>query len=239
MYKKVSHTGTFFRGCDHECGDINSEGLPVPYCWAKKIHTVSHEPHFIGHGSKVLRLRDAYIFLNSAHDSFAKCIPNEWICEMINWIAAQHPSNKFLIQTKNTPRMLRYALPYGQGGFYMGYLEAIQDQIVLGTTAETNRDYLYHGNAPGPTQRMHDMLKMRRAGFEIMLSLEPIMDFDLTMFYNHITMVHPDYIEIGPDNYRCGLQEPSYSKAKHLIEMLRAAGIEIIEKDGLEKLNRK
>lgn len=218
MFKKVSHTGTFIQGCDHDC----------VYGWCKRVWTISHEPKLVGDPHQVLRVRDAYIFLNSAHDTYSSIIPGEWITLQHDFIARQHPSNKFLEETKNTPRIFDF----------LEELEAIKDRLVLGTTYETNRylEYSKFSKAPPPDVRLRDMAKLSRMGFDTMGSIEPVMDFDTSIFASMIIHANPRYVEIGADNYKCGLPEPTGDPLDLLISMLESAGIEAIRKDGLERL---
>lgn len=231
MYKKVTHTGTFYQGCNHGCC----------YCWADRIPTVSHSPRYIGSDSK-LRVRHAYVFVNSAHDTFADCIPDEWIGKMFTWISQQHPSISFLIQTKNTGRMVDYFRYLNTK--YNWIMTGLRKKLVLATTMETNRTYtenlegekMYAGEVPSINERSKHMFELGTMGLKRMISVEPVMDFDLTLFANILLSINPIYIEIGPDNYNCALPEPSYVDVKTLIAILRDEGVEVIEKDGLERL---
>ena len=61
------------------------------------------------------------------------------------------------------------------------------------------------------------------------------MDFN-PEFIDWILTIKPEIVEIGADNYGHNLPEPSWNKVAQLIGKLRASGITVIEKDGLERL---
>jgi len=49
-----------------------------------------------------------------------------------------------------------------------------------------------------------------------MLSLEPILDFDVTQLFNLIRRIRPDFISIGADSKHNNLPEPSPDKIRRL-----------------------
>ncbi len=220
MFKSVSHTGTYFQGCDHGC----------LYCWAKIIG-VSHEPKLKQMDEfEELKVRDAIIFLNSAHDSFAECIPVEWINQMLRWIGRQHYSNKFLLQSKNTRRM---------AGF-LDELLKIKDRIRLGTTVETTGSMEAYSTAPHPGHRAYYLAHYReKYGFETFLSLEPLMNFNSDAMELWIRAVNPVMIEIGLDNYKhkhkLNLRKPTKKKYRKLRTKLNNMGYHFIEKDSIKR----
>lgn len=54
-----------------------------------------------------------------------------------------------------------------------------------------------------------------------LVSIEPIMDFDLDIFTQWIRDTGPSLVHIGYDNYNNGLPEPSLAKTKDLIEKVQ------------------
>lgn len=220
MFKSVTHTATFYRGCDHEC----------VYCWARMMG-LSHEPKLIQTDEhEILKVQNAVIFLNSAYDSFAKCIPSEWIISMLRWIRRQHPSNKFLLQTKNPQRMF---------GFLKPLLE-VKDRVRLGTTVETNRDTSGISKASSPRARAWALATLReKYGFETFLSFEPLMNFNLERMLVIVRAVAPFCIEIGFDNWehkhKVHLKRPKRKKYLRFRDELDRMGYPYLEKPGLVK----
>jgi hypothetical protein len=54
-----------------------------------------------------------------------------------------------------------------------------------------------------------------------MVSVEPIMDFDLEILVQWISDIKPILVHVGYDNYNNNLPEPSLSKTMQLIDILR------------------
>lgn len=219
MFKSVTHTGTFYRGCDHEC----------LYCWARCLN-IDHDPHLVVYDEKkVLRVRNAIIFLNSAHDSFASCIPNEWISMMLRWIARQDPSNKCLLQTKNPSRFPK---------FLKNLLE-VKDRVRLGTTLETTFQIDHVSKAMIPQHRAFYLAKMREYGFETFLSLEPLFKFKVSDMLLWIRAIQPVMIEIGFDNYERQhgqkFEKPSHKEYAKFIDELDRMGFKYLEKESVKQ----
>ncbi len=129
----------------------------------------------------------------------------------------------FLIQSKNPACFLRFREHISPLRF--------PDNVILGTTTETNRIEKYDtiSKAPSPVQRFEAMLKITS---KIFITIEPILDFDMGIFTNWIKILSPNFCYIGYDSHpkRNKLPEPSLNKTHALIVDLRAAGIEIREK---------
>jgi len=219
MFRSVSHTATYFQGCDHGC----------LYCWAK-LMGISHVPKLKQTDEfQVLKIRDAVIFLNSAHDCFAECIPVEWINQMLRWINRQHSSNKFLLQSKNPRRM---------AGF-LDLLLKIKDRVRLGTTLETTGSMEAYSTAIHPAHRAYYLAHFhQKYGFETFLSLEPLMNFNLRKMELWIRAVNPVMIEIGLDNYAGRHKVKLRRLTKKKYRLLRAKLIKMkfnfIEKDSIK-----
>ena len=87
---------------------------------------------------------------------------------------------------------------------------------------ETNRDKGYDkiSHAPLPTDRLVAM-RLLKDDMRKMISIEPIMDFDLDYFVNEIKAIKPSFAYIGYDNYNYGLPEPPLSKTIELMKQLK------------------
>lgn len=194
--------------CPHEC----------TYCWAKAI--IKRNPNMTKyHGKYTIDEKQinkkftpySFVFVCDMIDLFAANVPIAAINMVINRII-QQPNVTFLILTKNP----RYA-----------WLMDVPKNVVIGATIESNLDYPV-SKAPKQADRlkaMQDITDNRK-----MLSIEPIMDFDLEPFVNEIVKAKPEFVAVGYDNYKNGLTEPSFSKTLHLIAMLEGAGIKVYRK---------
>jgi len=142
------------------------------------------------------------IFVCSGNDLFADDVPKSIIMKIIEH-CDKYPENTYLFQSKNPLRIRDFM-------FYL------PPKRIIGTTIETNRYMQYISNAPPPIRRIQAMIGFRTTGEKIMLSLEPILDFDVTQLFNLIRRIRPDFISIGADSKHNNLPEPSPDKIRRL-----------------------
>ncbi len=213
MYPFVTHTWNPIRGCKHKC----------VYCYVKdleKRYGYSREPKIVqrtltdGLGS------GKFIFVGSTTDMFGVWVPAEWIEKVLE--KCRMYDNKYLFQSKNPKR-------------FLGFLSSFPKKTVLGTTIETNRDYDV-SKAPKVSERLSAMYEIPKR-FVKMISIEPIMDFDMHQFVSWIESVKPAFVSIGADSKNHDLPEPSGDKVKQLIrELQRFTKVNI--KKNLKRLTR-
>ncbi len=109
------------------------------------------------------------------------------------------------------------------------FLEEFPDNVILLTTLETNRDAGYEAisKAPVPSVRYQQFKALDHP--RKVLTIEPVLDFDLKTFAKWICDVRPEYVWIGfnskPESVR--LPEPTEDKVQKLIQRLLDTGIEV------------
>jgi len=162
--------------------------------------------------------KDNFIFVGSSTDMFANDVPEEWILEVLDHIG-NYPSNKYLFQTKNPKRLNEFQFPY---------------HSIIAITLETNRDYAL-GNAPYRMNRVKDFAQFNG---KKMITIEPIMDFDIIPFVYWIQDLKPELVAIGADSKNHNLPEPSPDKINALIKELKKF-TEVKLKDNLKRLIKK
>jgi protein gp37 len=146
------------------------------------------------------------IFVGSTADMFGSWVPKEWIFRVLGK-CLDFSGNTYLFQTKN---------PAGFDWF-LHPVDFFPPRRILGTTIETNR-YL-GGGAPSPQARF---LAMRELfGARRMVSIEPVMDFDLEIFAAWLREISPEFVSIGADSGGNDLPEPGKEKLEALIAALR------------------
>lgn len=156
------------------------------------------------------------IFVGSSTDMFAQDVPQEWIMRVLR-ICRNYDENTYLFQSKNPGRFRCF-----EGSF--------PKYTIFGTTIETNReDNLC--KAPWKKERAYFMKDMGRT----MVTIEPIMDFDLEPFVEMIKQIGPEWVNIGADSKGHNLPEPSREKVDLLIAELKKF-TEIREKHNLGRL---
>uniref|UniRef100_A0A6H1ZRS6 Radical SAM superfamily protein n=1 Tax=viral metagenome TaxID=1070528 RepID=A0A6H1ZRS6_9ZZZZ len=167
--------------------------------------------------------KDKMIFVCSCNDLFARNVPIDFISRVL-YHCRSYQDNEYLFQTKNTE------------GF-IGFKDEFPKNTILGTTLETNRFYDI-SFAPRISERQY---YIKRVAFlmqnkpKIMITCEPILDFDLDEFVGMIRTIQPDWVNIGADSKNHGLPEPSYPKVLELIEALKGF-TEVRRKSNLERL---
>lgn len=162
-----------------------------------------------------------FVFVGTMGDMFAPDIPSEAIEETLELMRYNMKTN-YLFLTKNPSRYKEFLNTF------------LKFNATLGATIETNRDTKQFSKAPDTEERFWEMYDLEYS--PKFLSIEPIMDFDLTEFADQIRNIpNLTKIAIGYDNYNHGLPEPELAKTKELIQRLRSWRYEVVEKTLREK----
>lgn len=197
MYPFVTHTWNIIRGkCPHEC----------TYCYMQRFWEMQHSTKqtFVEKELKTNLGEGNYIFVGSSTDMFAESVPSEWIDKVIEH-CRKYPNNTYIFQSKNPQR------------FHV-WLNSFPPKTILGTTIETNCFVDKVSCVPDPVDRAFEMSKLR---CDKMVSIEPIMNFDLEALVYFIEMIKPKFVSIGADSQGHNLPEPSTEKLNALITELR------------------
>ena len=203
MFAEVTKTWNPVVGCLHNC----------TYCWARKLAEgrLRHLPPycFTGFAPKLItyRLKEHFksglIFVSTMGDLWGEWIGRDTIEAVLDTVK-ESPFATFLFLTKNPGRYLTFAgLPLN---------------AIAGATIETNHSYIWM-RAPSPQARYEAMRRLKHP--LKMLSIEPILDFDLDIMEQWVKDIAPAFIYIGYDNYGNNLPEPSLKKTKQLITALK------------------
>ena len=211
MYPWITHTWNPIRGkCPHDCS----------YCFMKQFcvgHLRFEKDELqtdLGSGN--------IIFVGSSCDMFAKKVLDDWI-EAVIEKCNQH-KNRYLFQSKNPQRMGEYIM-------------SIQKNSILGTTLESNRSYEI-SKAPSITDRVKGIKSFSESiDFDVMISIEPLLDFDLQPFVDMIKSIEPSFVSVGADSKNHHLPEPDSRKTRLLINTLKEF-TEVKIKDNLMRILR-
>lgn len=206
MYGFVTHTWNPIKGkCAHDCS----------YCYMKRWG--DQKPIRLDEKDLKTDLgSDNFIFVGSSTDMFEKDVPAEWIMGVLQQCLKY--DNKYLFQSKN---------PKG----FKEFIQYIPKNSILGTTIETNR-LGFNYNAPAVTERQWHI---QQEIFPMMITIEPIMDFDLNIMVNWLKDIGPSWVNIGADSGGHNLPEPSKEKIEALITEL-SKFTEVKIKDNLKRL---
>ena len=201
MYGFVTHTWNAIKGkCPIDCS----------YCYMKKWGNLKaprlDESEFktdLGSGN--------FIFVGSSIDMWHKDIPEEWIIKTLEHIW-KYPDNKYLFQSKDPDRFIYWLA---------NYHILFRNNIIFATTIETNRDTGYISIAPAPIYRARGMHELSILKWKTMVTIEPVLDFDLDGFIALLKYTKADQINIGAVTGGHKLPEPSKEKLQTLIEALK------------------
>jgi len=192
MYEFITHTWNTIKGkCYHDCS----------YCYMKRFGK-QNPVRFDKKELKTDLGSGNYIFVGSSCDMWAEDIPDAWIDDTLEHCTAF--ANKYFFQTKNPGRLLETGLPY-------------PSEVCV--TIETNRYYPeIMQKSPPPSERAYALKSFRGRPY---ITIEPIMDFDLSEFVDMLKSVNPKQVNIGADTGKHDLPEPSPEKVLALIDELK------------------
>lgn len=194
MYEFITHTWNTIKGkCYHDCS----------YCYMKRWK--NQKPvRFDEKELKTDLRKDNFIFVGSSCDLFADDIPISWILKTLEH--CHKFDNKYLFQTKNPVRFLELKLP---------------SKSVICLTIESSHFYpKIMNNCPTPLERSNIAWELAK-NYDIYLTIEPIIDFNIESFTNTIFRCKPKQVNIGADTGNNNLPEPSKEKILQLIENIK------------------
>ena len=206
-------------GCNHQCKYCESSfqrgtrrwGMGQGNCQSCCTFTPHAHPERLGRPLRNTGFMQ-FIFTCSSGD-IASC-PTDYLKKIVA-VMRKHRDKTFLLQTKDPKTFHRVTFP---------------QNVVLGITLETNRDALSRAvsNAPVPSERYEAFkdLKHKRK----MLTLEPVMEFDLDTMLRWIGHIHPCMVWLGYDSKHTGLPEPNLAKVQELHWALGRQGRAVILK---------
>lgn len=219
MYGFVTHTWNTVKGkCPHDCS----------YCYMKRFP--QGELHFDEKELKTDLGSGNTIFVGSSCDMWADDVPLDWQADTLK-VCNIYDGNKYLFQTKNPDEFFQFLCDPGFPPF--------PKNSIFCVTLETNRFYVdYMGKTPNPYDRASVMYPHT---FSIMtylprmITIEPIMDFDMTEFVLMLRKIEPLQVNIGADSGRNNLPEPPKEKILDLISALSEFAT-VYQKDNLRRL---
>ncbi len=207
MYTFVTHTWNPIRGkCPHDCSYCYMKVYPQP-----DLHFAEQEMRTnLGHHN--------FIFVGSSTDGWSESVPADWIAKVLKHCRDNDTYNRYLFQTKNPTR-------------FEDWLGEFPDDTILGCTIESNR-FSTFSKAPPPLCRKEAMCKLV---LPKMISIEPVMDFDLGDMVRWIQDIKPEFVSIGADSKGHQLPEPDSGKVQSLVQELQKITM-VKVKDNLSRL---
>ena len=220
--RMYSNTKTWnpFVGCNYEC-----EYCKVSFQLQYKRRGLNNYNcyHFIPHEHeerlKINRIPSSdIIFVTGFGDiSFSSIEFTKKIIDSIKKKNKNKPDTVYYFQSKN-PK------------YFSNFVDLFPKNVILLTTLETNRDnnYNLYSKAPVPSKRYKDFIDLDYT--RKVITIEPIMDFDLDIFSNWLIKAKPEYIWLGFNSRpkQVHLDEPLNNKVKKLIKLLKQSGLIVL-----------
>ena len=216
MFNFITHTWNPIKGaCPFDC----------TYCFMKRWGDKRLKaPRLVKSEMKTDLEKNNFIFIGSSIDMFAPEIPEEWITHYVLTKAIGY-ENKYLLQSKNPMRYLK---------IHDDWL--VPEKFILSTTLETNY-YMPEimRNSPPPIDRAVAMSRLPKE-YKRMVTIEPIMKFNLDELIKMIMLINPVQINIGADSCNKKLPEPDPAELKYLIGVLENLDSNIHLKFNLKRI---
>ena len=217
MYRLSKKQWNPYVGCWHRCGYCESSFQRQLKRWAKGkcdecYNFIPHEhPERL---AQYLPRTDYMQFIFACANGDIRWCSTAYL-KKIRDRMLDEPHKTFLIQSKDPSTFNRVTFP---------------KNVILGTTIETNRDYLYEGisKAPLPSKRYKDFLKVNNP--LKMVTHEPMIDFDVDVMIKWDENINPCMIWMGYDSKNNCLTEPELEKVKTLHWELARRGFIVILK---------
>jgi len=218
MFDFITHTWNPIKGaCQHDC----------IYCYMKRWGEGRLKaPRLVKSELKTDLGENNFIFIGSSIDIFAENIPYDWLCNNVLCIANSYSANgnRYLLQTKNPARYLT---------LYDDWLNP--RHFILSTTIETD---LFipeiMRNSPKPVERAKAMAKLPKE-YKRMVTIEPIMKFNLNALIAVVMLFEPEQINIGADSCHKSLPEPTAKEITKLHERL-SVFTKVVMKKNLDRI---
>jgi len=214
MYPWVDRTGNPWAGrCSHSCN----------YCYMNNLRKLTEKykgkPRVCEKELEdgIQRLEEFIIFVGSATDGFQEEMPEKDIRRVLQY--CRRFNHIYLFQSKNPAR-------------FSDFIDEFPERTILGTTIETNRNYNI-SNAPEPVKRFKAFrnVEWKRK----MVSVEPIMDFDLDVLVRWLRELDLKFVSVGADSKGHDLPEPEGKKVRKFIQRVKEF-TEVKVKENLSRL---
>jgi len=206
--------------------------MSCKFCYVSGYGTNPGKRKIVSDAFKVDLGTNKFIFVGSGIDLFAPDITDKQINRIIDY-CNMFPKNKYLFHTKNPNRYK-----------YFGF----KDNMILGVSLESNRHYEnILINAPSPKKRVRGFTSGFQSLFKAkttqpkekrLVTIEPILDFDLKELTEMVIKINPMRVYVGADSKGHNLPEPSYDKVILLKNKLKEQGISVHLKANINRLKK-
>jgi len=212
----TAYTWNPFKGCEFDCIYC----IPSFQQQAKRQRQLCgdcyrYTPHC--HPDRLGSIPSAEIIFIAGNGDLAFC-PPDLVHEILDAVARHQPRipKTYYLQSKKPDCLAPF-------------INRLSNDVILVTTLETNRDGGYDriSKAPPPSvrHRQFNNLDYPRK----VVTIEPVLDFDLALFAGSIVELEPEYVWLGLNSRprQVQLPEPPAAKLRLFVKALADAGIEV------------
>lgn len=201
-----------FKGCEFAC----TYCVPTFQRQAKRqkqncLECYQYTPHC--HEERLPKIPSAEIVFVCGNADISFCEPafTRRLIEAVRQHSTRRPGKTFYFQSKRPE-------------YFQEFLAELPASAVLLTTLETNRDHRYDqvSKAPPPSERYRQFLQLDYP--RKVVTIEPILDFDLRTFVEWIRRLKPEYVWLGYNSRPESVTLPEPESAKLAAFMGRLAG---------------
>lgn len=201
MYDKVK-TWNPFKGCLFDC----SYCKPSFQLQAKRqknncTDCYKYVPHY--HPERLEKIPSAETIFVCGNSDLSFCRPDftRQIIEAVKKHNQRRPDKTYYFQSKRPE-------------YFQPFLSGLPDNTIILTTLETNRDdgYRQISKAPLPSVR-YEQFKALDYPRKV-VTIEPVLDFDLEIFADWIKSINPEYVWIGYNSRPKQVRMPEPNKKK-------------------------
>jgi len=222
MYATSVHQWNPFKGCKFACtycsASFQRQAKRQKHRCRKCYEYVPHE-HPERLNERLPKTNDEeFIFVCASGDpAFASY---EYFEKTLGRIRIEKDKT-FLIQSKNPAVFLEHSFP---------------ENVILGTTIETNRDDIAakYSKAPVPSMRKEAMCKLNHP--RKMITIESILKFDLEQLVSWVLEINPEMVWVGYNSKKRCEDNPTINDFKALITRLRLHDIKVKVKTAVPKV---
>jgi len=143
---------------------------------------------------------------------WTEAVSVDWIIRVLN--RCRRYNNTYIFQSKNPARFAPLV-------YSVDRIPRFPQLTILGITLETNRSYGQGWYTPPPWARATAFVSERLDAFKKMVSIEPVMAFDLDVFLKWLRAIKPAFVSIGADSKGHKLPEPKPEELDMLVVALR------------------
>jgi protein gp37 len=155
---------------------------------------------------------DKVIFVNSCTDLCHNSVSDKMIATVLAHIN-KYPDNIYLLQSQNVSRLYQFFDPMSEWGIPT-------ENIIFGTTIQTNYQIPGWSYAPKPIERAMSLLSLP-GEWRTMVSIEPVMLMNVDIMVTWIRWIRPEFVSIGANtNRKIEIPEPTQEQVESLIDKL-------------------